>query len=608
MVTTKAQWFKSPSLLAGLGIGLTGLFLLGVSLNPKYRTRLISENVSTQHLAPFLAQLETAPSQSDTVTIGNTSVPIPWQQQGDRIGLADIPLMRHLGVDLQNTAIAGQQPILWFTEDPQVLPTWLADGHRYIDITDWAAQQGWQIQALGRQLKIQAPVGTVLTGRRGRQTWGDRLVLEVDQPTLWTLVETPTSFTLTIQAKVAPAFDIASLAEAEGNVLQTLQIETNGDTLSLQGTFNNQARPRVWSLTEPNRIVIDFTQADVRPRDILWAPGLRWRETYVRVGDRPFPVHQLWLDLGRGVTMRPIWPDPEQMTGITPLATTAQRWGAIAAINAGFFNRNNQLPLGAIRSKGQWISGPILNRGAIAWDNQGRFLINRLFLNHILTTDTGITFPITQINSGYPEAGIALYTASWGSTYTPITDNEMLLPVIANQINQPMLAGVAGNEAYPIPPEGYLLAVRSYAEATQSLPAGTTLSLTPDIRPTTFAEFSDVIGGGPLLVQGGQIVLDAKAEQFSDAFASQAAPRSAIGVTPDGRVVFAAIHNSPGGRGPTLSETAQIMVQLGAQDALNLDGGNSSSLYLGGSLINRHPSTVGRVHNGLGIFLVPADN
>ncbi|NJN22906.1 MAG: phosphodiester glycosidase family protein [Leptolyngbya sp. RL_3_1] len=69
--------------------------------------------------------------------------------------------------------------------------------------------------------------------------------------------------------------------------------------------------------------------------------------------------------------------------------------------------------------------------------------------------------------------------------------------------------------------------------------------------------------------------------------------------------LLVAIHNSPGGRGPTLTETAQIMVQLGSINALNLDGGNSASLYLGGTMLNRHPQTAVRVHNGLGVLLVP---
>jgi exopolysaccharide biosynthesis protein len=51
---------------------------------------------------------------------------------------------------------------------------------------------------------------------------------------------------------------------------------------------------------------------------------------------------------------------------------------------------------------------------------------------------------------------------------------------------------------------------------------------------------------------------------------------------------------------------AQIMQQLGAVDALNLDGGSSTSLALGGQLIDRSPVTAARVHNGIGIFIAPA--
>jgi exopolysaccharide biosynthesis protein len=80
------------------------------------------------------------------------------------------------------------------------------------------------------------------------------------------------------------------------------------------------------------------------------------------------------------------------------------------------------------------------------------------------------------------------------------------------------------------------------------------------------------------LVKDRRIVLNAQAEGFSNAFARQAAPRSAIGRTQAGELLLVAIHNSPGGRGPTLTETAQIMAQLGSIDALNLDGGNSASL------------------------------
>jgi exopolysaccharide biosynthesis protein len=66
--------------------------------------------------------------------------------------------------------------------------------------------------------------------------------------------------------------------------------------------------------------------------------------------------------------------------------------------------------------------------------------------------------------------------------------------------------------------------------------------------------------------------------------------------------MIAAIHNRVGGTGPNLTETAQLMQQMGAIDALNFDGGSSTGLYLGGQLLDRSPYTAARVHNGLGIF------
>jgi exopolysaccharide biosynthesis protein len=100
-------------------------------------------------------------------------------------------------------------------------------------------------------------------------------------------------------------------------------------------------------------------------------------------------------------------------------------------------------------------------------------------------------------------------------------------------------------------------------------------------------------------------VLDAKSEGFSDAFIREKAARSAIGVTSSGTLLIAAVHNRAGGAGPTLSEIAKVMQQMGCVDALNFDGGSSTSLYLGGQLLNRSPLTAARVHNGLGVFLQP---
>jgi hypothetical protein len=600
----KISWKEpGPWLSSILGVSLLSL-PLGLALVIEAAPIALSaeQNQSVPKLVPAVAQVPTQ-AQGTSVTLGSTTVPIPWEQRGDRIGLADLPLMSHLGLDLQNSTTSDQQPLIWFADDADFVPTWFSQGYRYLDLTAWAAQRGWHLVPDGNNLRIQGPSGTVTAGRRGKQTWGDRLVLDVDRPVLWSFDEDATAFTLTIQAQASPTFDPKALTTGDGNELNSLTVTTSRGEIQIRGTFDATSRPRVWSLPNPNRIVIDISQADVIPREIRWAPGVLWKQQYMTVGDRRFPVHQIWLSLSDSTQLEPIWSSPNQLPGITPLKTMAATNQAYVAINAGFFNRNNQLPLGAIRRDNQWISGPILGRGAIAWNAQRQFTLSRLALAHTLTTQQGQAFTVNHVNSGYVQAGIGLYTPAWGRAYTPITDGEIVVTVNDNQVVQQTPASAAGTGAYAIPPQGYLLVLRSFRSAAQALPVGTTIALTPDLRPPNFGNFPMAIGGGPILVQNGQLVADAQAEGFSAAFAAQAAPRSAIGVTPDGNLVLAAIHFSPGGRGPTLREAAQIMQQLGAIDALNLDGGNSTSLYLGGTIINRHGSTVGRVHNGLGVFL-----
>ena len=260
--------------------------------------------------------------------------------------------------------------------------------------------------------------------------------------------------------------------------------------------------------------------------------------------------------------------------------------------------------MGAIRKDGQWLSGPILNRGAIAWDDAGKFYMNRLSLQENLIIPSNQNLPISHLNSGYVQQGIARYTDLWGQNYTPLTDNEIIVAVQNNKVTQQYAGSKAGVGFAPIPKNGYLLALRAGAISNAAqFQIGTPLRLTSTAVSPEFNRYPHILGAGPLLLKENQIVLDAEAEKFSKAFAEQEAIRSAICTTSTGKLILAAVHDRAGGKGPSLTEHAQLMQQLGCVNALNLDGGSSTSLYLGGQLLDRSPNTAARVHNGIGIFL-----
>ncbi len=105
--------------------------------------------------------------------------------------------------------------------------------------------------------------------------------------------------------------------------------------------------------------------------------------------------------------------------------------------------------------------------------------------------------------------------------------------------------------------------------------------------------YSDVymgVGGGPVLVKGDTVKVTYNEEIFwgSGVGNDNRDPRTAAGYTADGKaILMVADGRQTNSQGVSLPEMAQIMIDLGATEAINLDGGGSSTIVLGDSLLNR---------------------
>ena len=569
--------------------------------------------------------------QGTQVSVNGRMFTVAWKQwqvgTSVRTAISDVGLMQGLGIDLLSTRDWTRQPVQWFSDPiktPLILTSQLAGAYRYLDVSDFVRMAGWQLQVEGNTLRLSSSPARVGNIRIGSQSWASRIVIDLDRPTPWQVSDRRTEGVITLDASADAALierfkatpppkqrqedeDAAPVAAPTSSTQPMIRVESSQNQIILRVSIPAGKRLSVFSVPNPNRLVIDLRPDGLVEKDILWAPGIRWHQQYVTLGQSRFPV--VWLEIdpkANRILFRPIGSNPTTQIGTTPLIQMAQSSQASAAINAGFFNRKQQLPLGAIRRDSRWLSSPILNRGAIAWNDQGQFKIGRFSLQETLTTSTAMRFPVLFINSGYVQDGIARYTPEWGSTYTPLTDNEILVVVQNNRVTAQLPAGLANQASYPIPTDGYLLALRATStSAASALNVGTQVSLNQNTTPANFINYPQILGAGPLLLQNRQIVLDAKAEGFSDAFRQQLAIRSVIGTTTKGTLILAAIHDRIGGRGPSLAETAQLMQQMGVIDALNFDGGSSTGLYLGGQLLDRSAYTAARVHNGFGLFLTP---
>ena len=110
-------------------------------------------------------------------------------------------------------------------------------------------------------------------------------------------------------------------------------------------------------------------------------------------------------------------------------------------------------------------------------------------------------------------------------------------------------------------------------------------NLVPDWRTLGVVH---AIGGGPRLVKDGKVHITSGEERFKADVAVGRAPRTAAGVPSDGKLLLVAVTGRQAYHsiGVTLEELANLMIELGAKDAMNLDGGGSSTLVVRDYVMN----------------------
>ncbi|MBU6428182.1 MAG: phosphodiester glycosidase family protein [Cyanobacteria bacterium REEB65] len=125
-----------------------------------------------------------------------------------------------------------------------------------------------------------------------------------------------------------------------------------------------------------------------------------------------------------------------------------------------------------------------------------------------------------------------------------------------------------------------------------------TASILPD-RRVVLADALSAMGGGPTLLQDGRIVLAGRPHDISGR-----EPRTAVGLLPGERVLLVTIDGrTQASVGATLPEEARYLRALGAVEAINLDGGGSTTMVVKGHVVN-HPSDGGEraVSNALLVY------
>ena len=261
----------------------------------------------------------------------------------------------------------------------------------------------------------------------------------------------------------------------------------------------------------------------------------------------------------------------------------ARRSGAVSLVNASYFDSDIWV-VGNLKIQNKWLASETTPRTGLVIDAKGQPSIETgLAYQGVVKDQEGNSMPISAVNRMRLSNELILFndgydtatdTNSYG-TEVQLNGNSRVT-AISSRGDMPLTAGysvLSGNG------QG--------ARFLNGLRRGEQLTVTQSLGNARADEAPSVGSAGPLLVWDGLVEVTAAQEEIAPDIAQGRAPRTGVGIKKDGTVlVVVADGRSDVSAGMSLTEFARYFVSLGADRAMNFDGGGSSEMVVNGKVMN----------------------
>ena len=305
---------------------------------------------------------------------------------------------------------------------------------------------------------------------------------------------------------------------------------------------------------------------------------------------------------------------------------TDSRYNVVAAINADFFEAdgeiiNNMISEGSFVKAVKFTDSPfnsfVNSQLAITADN--KLFMEQFVFSGQLILRNGISETINRINSKADSNTITLYNSFQGEFTPTSNDNwfvsEMPLEVFRQNLDTLFCLAadsfrVGGN--LKIDSDFILSANSKYARYLErEIKTGDTLRIILRLNPT-YTSINSLIGGWPRLVKDGinLISVNDSLEGSLPRFTNSRHPRTGIGFSKDSSIIFfiSVDGRQQRSRGMTLLEFADLMIEQGIYQGLNLDGGGSTTMVINNKIVNSPSDKTGERKVGNCILLIKKQN
>jgi hypothetical protein len=273
-----------------------------------------------------------------------------------------------------------------------------------------------------------------------------------------------------------------------------------------------------------------------------------------------------------------------------------KRTKCLVGVNGDFWRGSEGL-LGALVHKGELLRSPSAPHYQFVIGPDGRPTAGPITWHGRFITSDGKSVTFDGVNvPGKRNDGIVLYSRAFArSTKTTRAGVELVVSLVDKklQLGQPTRVKIeklfvgTGNTKIN---EGnvVLSGTGTGAEVLRNVwhrSKNGGIDRTFDIRLRTTPDALESIGGTPVLVRDGKPVYD----NASTAFVQAQHPRTIVGWTRDGQTLLVTVDGRQAGHsaGMTIPEAARMMLKLGAMDAINLDGGGSTTFVVRGKVLNK---------------------
>ncbi len=322
------------------------------------------------------------------------------------------------------------------------------------------------------------------------------------------------------------------------------------------------------------------------------------------------------IDVRAAIAKDVVYADDPTM-GREAISSIVARSGALLGVNADYFPMTwAGDPLGVCIIDGELISEPFGTRAAFAFTKDRRAMFDIPVSDCDMTVPGGSVRKLDGLNRARNTGETVLYTQRFGSSIktkyagTDVVLSSSDLPTAVGKtltfkVEEVRLKALNT----PIPECGAVLSGGgpSAEFLSTNLKVGDTIAIRFGVKSGSGLDWSKVstaVGGGPFLLKGGVEFMDGVAEAFSDSLVNGTHPRTAVGVVGDSKLVLVTCDGrQPFSAGLDLKGFARLLQGFGITDAMNLDGGGSTTMSVAGMIVNSPCEGIERlVANALLVF------